>query len=576
MEFTEEEFARRIRQGLAASQPALEGRAAQDPDIRVVDVSELLLIRDDEEFLREAYRRILRREYDVPGFLHYRSMLRQHVPRSTVLRALVTSPEARQTGLAYTGLPGLTGAGAGLRVRLSWLWQALLNRARHVYRLAFLRPLEILDDKLAYQFQEQQKSAEQLSAKLDSYAAQLMAADQAMDRRLAELQGLRSQLSAELAETRRSLERELARRWQAHAEQLFMELDVVGGELRALTDSLNNALAEVRRQQAEISGMRENLLREFSRLADAQSGQLLARLEGLFRQATQVGQALVDRLGKIEARQEQLEAVLREQGARLDSHLRRPLIHAAGDILVTEVDGLIVALPGKEWRLAAYLAFRGPLEPGVTHLFRRLVRPGMVVVDVGAHFGWYTLQAARLLAGQGKVYSFEPTPETFALLRENVQLNGFLESGVVQLRPVALWDQRGRARLTRDPRDSTHNTLFGAVDGTEVIEVETWTLDEALAEERRVDVVKIDAEGAEARILRGMRRTLEANPAIRIILEFAPSHLKRAGEDPVAFTREIREVGLSIARIDDVSGDLLPVTEQELADAYSMMLLLTR
>ena len=79
------------------------------------------------------------------------------------------------------------------------------------------------------------------------------------------------------------------------------------------------------------------------------------------------------------------------------------LLGGHNDVLATEVDGLIIGVPSAEWRVAAYLAFRGVLEPGLTALFKQMVRPGMVVVDVGANIGIYTLLGARLLQGHGKV-----------------------------------------------------------------------------------------------------------------------------------------------------------------------------
>ncbi|MGD0618384.1 MAG: FkbM family methyltransferase [Bryobacteraceae bacterium] len=252
------------------------------------------------------------------------------------------------------------------------------------------------------------------------------------------------------------------------------------------------------------------------------------------------------------------------------SRITGPLSGLLGDnIFATQVDGFILGLPGEEWRLVAYHAFRGNPEPGVTRRFLDLLRQGSIVVDVGANVGLYTLHAARLLGRAGKIHSFEPTPRTFRLLRDNVQVNGFLEMGTVELHQAAVADKAGLAQLAIFPNNCGHNTLFFEGNGVARTQVETVTLDEVLQAEPRVDLVKIDAEGAEPSILRGMRGILRRSPGIRILLEFAPSLLHRAGVSPEDFLDDIDGLNLEVRRIDDETGSLHEVTREQLAGAFS-------
>jgi FkbM family methyltransferase len=200
----------------------------------------------------------------------------------------------------------------------------------------------------------------------------------------------------------------------------------------------------------------------------------------------------------------------------------------------------------------------------------------MVVVDVGANIGIYTLYAARLLAGKGKVHSFEPTPRTWQILRDNVQVNGFLELGLIELHECAVSDRAGTAGFFIFRSDSGHNTLFEEGQSGERIEVSTVALDEALRDEARVDIVKIDAEGAEPFILRGMRGVIERSPGIRILMEFAPAHLRRAGIDPAGFLDEIAALGFTFRRIHDETGEPLVVSRDQLVDVLSANLELAR
>jgi len=102
------------------------------------------------------------------------------------------------------------------------------------------------------------------------------------------------------------------------------------------------------------------------------------------------------------------------------------------------------------------------------------------------------------------------------------------------------------------------------------------TLDQALRSQKRVDVVKIDAEGAEPRILRGMRRMIERNPEIVIFIEFAPVHLRRAGVEPTAFLDELASMRFSIRQVHDVTGELLPINRDQIASCFSANLSLSR
>jgi len=258
----------------------------------------------------------------------------------------------------------------------------------------------------------------------------------------------------------------------------------------------------------------------------------------------------------------------------------RPVIHAGDNLVITRVDGFIMAFPAEEWRLPAYEILTGQLEPGLFARIKGMLQKGMVVVDVGANVGTYTLLALEGIGTSGRVISYEPTPRTFDILKNNVQVNGYLEIGCADLRRKAVSDGSCSTRTLHVHRTSlTHASFFdetSAAGSAELLEVDTVSLDNDLADVPRVDIVKIDAEGAEPMILQGMRQLIERSPGIAIFIEFAPEHLRRAGIDMAAYLAGIRAMGFRVQEVVEPSGDLRTVDDETLFRAFSLNLMLSK
>jgi FkbM family methyltransferase len=184
---------------------------------------------------------------------------------------------------------------------------------------------------------------------------------------------------------------------------------------------------------------------------------------------------------------------------------------------------------GRTWLLAPEVALRGELAEFETiQWFRDVVREGMTVIDVGANVGQMTLELAELVGPSGRVIAVEPAPGNLELLRRHIEANGY--SSRVEVFDGACSDANGTVKLylagTTDQAVGSGHTLAGEAalrrqDGSvRVVEktVTAVTVD-ALCEERsiRPSVIKIDVEGAELSVLRGMKQTLRSSrPAVRV------------------------------------------------------------
>ena len=190
-------------------------------------------------------------------------------------------------------------------------------------------------------------------------------------------------------------------------------------------------------------------------------------------------------------------------------------------------------------------------EPETTRVFHELLRPGMRVVDIGAHGGYFSLIAASHVGPNGTVYAFEPFPPSFNALNRNIALNGYQNIMTIQ---KAVTSKTERAELIVNSKGSDRHSLYTVdhEEQKEAIKVETIALDDFLRERDwpRVDLIKMDIEGAEPAALKGMAHSLR-NCQIRLLVtEFSPRSLRAAGFDPYRFLCDLFEAGFSISILE--------------------------
>jgi FkbM family methyltransferase len=203
-------------------------------------------------------------------------------------------------------------------------------------------------------------------------------------------------------------------------------------------------------------------------------------------------------------------------------------------------------------------------------LLRRLVEPGMVIIDVGANIGLYSLLLAGLAGETGRVYSFEPEPNLFRTFAANCEANH--ASNVVPLQRAA-GASNGRMSFTRSAFNSGNNNLGASGEGG--VEVEVVRIDDALAIPC-VDFIKIDVQGYELAALSGMERLLASNPTVRVLFEFWPAGLRGAGTEPHALLAFLSERGFTIYSTDEPGlpelNDVAALVEKLGAKAYTNLI----
>lgn len=190
-------------------------------------------------------------------------------------------------------------------------------------------------------------------------------------------------------------------------------------------------------------------------------------------------------------------------------------------------------------------------EPNQTKIVKKYVHEGDVVIDVGAHVGYYTLLMAQLVGKNGKVYSFEPDPVNFELLKKSVEINGFENVVLIQ---KAVSDTTEKIKLFLGDNDSAINRIYDAKlgDAKKSIDVESITIDEYFKENDKLfNFIKIDSEGSEAKIINGMEKFLTKNRKLIMMTEFFPFLIKKSGDEPKQYLKSLENSGFELYNILD-------------------------
>ncbi len=240
-----------------------------------------------------------------------------------------------------------------------------------------------------------------------------------------------------------------------------------------------------------------------------------------------------------------------------------------GDPVAIEVEGLQIQGPfDSRWMLSRVKA--GLYEPLELELFKDAIASGMTVLDIGANIGWYSIIASRAVRDVGVVHAFEADPRNLLHLRANVRLNGCTNIAVVD---AAVADGPGTCsfRMAEKPTYSSRYMSMGDMAVTKTIEVDTVAIDDVLAKDLTVHVIKMDIEGGEAAALRGMDTTLRASPNLKMFIEYEPLALEAAEESPEEFLGVLQSLFEDISVIDEDDRRLVPLGQARLGATQSLL-----
>ena len=175
-------------------------------------------------------------------------------------------------------------------------------------------------------------------------------------------------------------------------------------------------------------------------------------------------------------------------------------------------------------------------EPETTDIVKREVKEGMTCIDIGASIGYFTLLFSRQVGPTGHVISIEPTDFQQPYLRKNVKNNGY--SDRVEIHNVGAWDKSEMKAMP--PCAPPYVQTF----------IQCKPVDDIVAG-RKIDFIKMDCDGPEPKIVRGLEKTFQNNPQLKMVCEYYPKYQMDAGLDPAEF----REVIDKYFQIEIVPGD---------------------
>lgn len=282
--------------------------------------------------------------------------------------------------------------------------------------------------------------------------------------------------------------------------------------------------------------------------------------EGLryYRECVARGLTLDDLAGSLMNSDEFRQRIVPILPGELKIGIRRQAL--AEDVVSVDLSGYTVCVRASDQDFGQAIVATRDYEPHLRRFLMESIKPGQVVVDVGANVGCLCFQAAQLVGERGRVIAIEPNPDNVQLLYAGILLN---EWSQVQVLPCAAWDTPGIMSL----KGGASNTYL--VPATTLDEGRAYTqlirLDEALASVDRIDLIKIDIEGHEPRAIRGASGLIERHHPT-LLTEFNPRCLRDVGGiAPIDYAEQLLS-HYSRLRVITAFGD-----DTQIRDARSLM-----
>ncbi len=192
----------------------------------------------------------------------------------------------------------------------------------------------------------------------------------------------------------------------------------------------------------------------------------------------------------------------------------------------------------------------GVYERPETAFFCAVCQPGMTFLDIGANIGYYTALASPRVGETGRIVALEPDPENFGYLQKNAAAKGARNAICIQ---KAAGAEPGTLRLYVNRENRGDNRLYPNDLCDSSYEVEVDTVDAMLRDTgvERVDLIKIDVQGFEGHVLRGMRQTIRRPDPLILLTEFWPFGLRSAGTSPEDLLIELEFAGLRLYELTE-------------------------
>ena len=190
-----------------------------------------------------------------------------------------------------------------------------------------------------------------------------------------------------------------------------------------------------------------------------------------------------------------------------------------------------------------------PHERGEVKFLKSIVKEGMNVIDVGGHIGVTTVVIARKVGKRGLVYSFEPVPKYFEILKKNLSAN---ELENVEAFQLAVTDRLETIDFYQ------YGGLSGIIpeEGAKKFKVDTISIDRFIKEQNvdRLDLINMDCQGSEFLVFKGAKESLRKNK-VRIFCEVHHASLKRLGQSVKHVVQYLHKLGYEVHSIspDDLS-----------------------
>jgi FkbM family methyltransferase len=253
-------------------------------------------------------------------------------------------------------------------------------------------------------------------------------------------------------------------------------------------------------------------------------------------------------------------------------------VSAPHRVQMVELDDYKLYFSPADYLVGGFIAQWGFYERNVVRELRALLKPGDVFLDIGANIGYFSLLAASLVGETGKVIAFEPNPENCALLWLSMLENGYTN---IELHPYAADEQEklfmlevegSNGRLIPENLNDGFVTFAGdaggPLPGRLSFPVRSVALDTALAAVDRIDVIKIDVEGAEPRAMRGMHNTIQKHRPV-ILTEFSVNMIpvtSRVG--PETYLDLLHELDYDLYAVEEETTRPLPQRYEQVIERY--------